>query len=116
MGGIRGKKVKGAGRTKNTAGNMPGPKYGMKCYDGQRVPPGTVLLKQREPNTFPGWNVSSKSFFLNISLFIHQLSPNTQYTDTAFSEDLVSSIDFPLSLSQSLYPFLPKVYFSPPTM
>ena len=50
MGGIRGKKVKGSGRTKNVSGRLPGPKYGMKCYDGQRVPPGTVLLKQREPN------------------------------------------------------------------
>ena len=78
MGGIRGKKVKGAGRTKNTAGNMPGPKYGMKCYDGQRVPPGTVLLKQREPNTFPGWNVSSKSFFFKYFFIYSSVKP--EYT------------------------------------
>ena len=66
MGGIRGKKVKGSGRTKNVSGRLPGPKYGMKCYDGQRVPPGTILLKQKIPNTFPGWNVSctSKKYYL----------------------------------------------------
>ena len=58
LGGIRGKKTKSGGQTKNVSGSPPGQKYGMKCYDGQRVPKGTELLKQRRPETFPGWNVS----------------------------------------------------------
>merc|ERR1712025_745820 len=57
LGGIRGKKTKSGGQTKNVSGSPPGQKYGMKCYDGQRVPKGTELLKQRRPETFPGWNV-----------------------------------------------------------
>ena len=55
---VRGKKVKSGGQTKNKAGDPPGAKLGMKCYDGQRVAAGTVILTQGTPFTFPGWNVS----------------------------------------------------------
>ena len=54
---VRGKKVKAGGQTKNKAGDPPGGKFGMKCYDGQRVAAGSVLLTQVSPFTFPGWNV-----------------------------------------------------------
>lgn len=54
---VRGKKHSAGGATKNVAGRPKGPKLGLKVYDGQRVPSGTVLLKQKNLVTMPGWNV-----------------------------------------------------------
>jgi ribosomal protein L27 len=56
--GIRGKKSRGGGSTRNVAGTPGGHKFGLKVYDGQRVPEGTYLLSQPKPEHFPGWNVS----------------------------------------------------------
>ena len=53
----RGKKSRGGGSTKNVSGAPPGPKLGLKVYDGQRVPAGTELLRQLSPQHMPGWNV-----------------------------------------------------------
>ena len=56
---VKGKKTKGGGTTKNIAGSPKGPKLGLKVYDGQRVPEGTVLLYQTRLKYYPGWNVST---------------------------------------------------------
>ena len=55
----KGKKGRWAvGPTKNPSGRPPGKSRGLKVYDGQRVPTGTVLVNQMRPVIFPGWNVS----------------------------------------------------------
>ena len=56
---VKGKKTKGGGTTRNVAGSPAGAKWGIKVYDGQRVPRGTCLLTQSKMNTMPGWNVST---------------------------------------------------------
>ena len=89
MGGIRGKKVKGSGRTKNVSGRLPGPKYGMKCYDGQRVPSGTILLKQKILNTFPGWNITHCGLEL-ISLCQGRVMLTTELVEPNFDHVLVN--------------------------
>lgn len=54
----KGKKGRWAvGPTKNPSGRPPGKSRGLKVYDGQRVPTGTVLVNQMRPVIFPGWNV-----------------------------------------------------------
>ena len=55
---VRGKKTKGGGTTRNTSGLPAGPKLGLKVYDGQRVPQGTLLHNQRKLEVMPGWNVT----------------------------------------------------------
>ena len=52
--------------TRNQAGSPKGKKWGLKVYDGQRVPSGTQLLTQNQLRTMPGWNVSRKSHNLLI--------------------------------------------------
>ena len=55
----KGKKGKWAvSPTKNRSGRPPGKSRGLKVYDGQRVPCGTMLVNQIRPAIFPGWNVS----------------------------------------------------------
>jgi len=54
---VKGKKTKGGGTTRNVAGSPAGCKWGLKVYDGQRVPQGTTLLTQSTMKTMPGWNV-----------------------------------------------------------
>ena len=56
---VKGKKTKGGGTTRNVAGSPAGCKWGLKVYDGQRVPQGTTLLTQSTMKTMPGWNVSA---------------------------------------------------------
>ena len=56
---VKGKKTKGGGTTRNIAGSPAGCKWGLKVYDGQRVPQGTTLLTQSTMKTMPGWNVST---------------------------------------------------------
>ena len=58
LGGIRGKKSLGGGTTKLQGGNHHGKKRGLRVYDGQRVPFGTLLAKQFRLEVLPGWNVS----------------------------------------------------------
>ena len=59
LGGVRGKKKKAGGSTRNQCGFPPGRMRGLKVYDGQRVPMGKVLVDQITPNVTPGWNVSN---------------------------------------------------------
>ncbi len=59
LGGVRGKKKKAGGSTRNQCGFPPGRMRGLKVYDGQRVPSGKVLVDQITPNVTPGWNVSN---------------------------------------------------------
>ena len=56
LGGVRGKKSVGGVSTRNQGPNRPGRKRGMRCYDGQRVPIGTLLAKQFHLKILPGWN------------------------------------------------------------
>ena len=58
LGGIRGKKSLGGGTTKLQGGNHHGKKRGLRVYDGQRVPLGTLLAKQFRLDVLLGWNVS----------------------------------------------------------
>ena len=63
------------------AGSPPGPMLGMKAYDGQRVPAGTIIYKQFKLEVMPGWNVSmlsntmkkadQKLFVLHLTRTIH---------------------------------------------
>ena len=58
----KGKKGKWAvGPTKSGRSGRPiGKSRGLKVYDGQRIPCGTLLVNQMRPVIFPGWNVSLK--------------------------------------------------------
>jgi ribosomal protein L27 len=56
---MRGKKTAQVGSSKNKCGHPKGKKRGMKVYDGQRVPAGSVLCNQIRVQIFPGWNVRS---------------------------------------------------------
>jgi len=58
LGGIRGKKSLGGGTTKLQGGNHHGKKRGLRVYDGQRVPLGTLLAKQFRLDVLPGWNTA----------------------------------------------------------
>jgi len=60
---VRGKKVAQVGSTKNKCGHPKGKKRGMKVYDGQRVPAGSILASQINVGIFPGWNVRSTKYF-----------------------------------------------------
>ena len=51
----------GGGTTKLQGGNQRGKKRGLRVYDGQRVPLGTLLAKQFRLDCLPGWNVSNQS-------------------------------------------------------
>ena len=55
---VKGKKTKAGAATRNQAGLPPKPKLGLKVYDGQRVPKGTELMRQKTIQVMPGWNVS----------------------------------------------------------
>ena len=50
------------------SGRPKGKSRGLKVYDGQRVPGGTLLVNQMRPVVFPGWNVSTKFTTLNNNL------------------------------------------------
>ncbi len=63
LGGVRGKKKKMGGSTRNKCGFPPGRKRGLKIYDGQRVPIGKVLVDQMYAWVLPGWNV--RAFFFH---------------------------------------------------
>ena len=58
LGGVRGKKIKASGNTRNQSGHPKQKKRGIKVYDGQRVPANSVLVDQLRPFILPGWNVS----------------------------------------------------------
>ena len=60
-GHVRGKKKKAGGATRNKAGSPAGLKYGLKVYDGQRIPAGSTLYKQPNLSVMPGWNVRNLS-------------------------------------------------------
>ena len=49
----------GGGTTRLQGGNHRGKKRGLRVYDGQRVPIGTLLAKQFRLDILPGWNVST---------------------------------------------------------
>ena len=72
LGGVRGKKKKTGGSTRNQCGFPPGKKRGLKIYDGQRVPIGKVLVDQVLAWVLPGWNVSALSAAL-LSIFSYFL-------------------------------------------
>ncbi len=57
LGATRGKRAIGGGGTRWRGGHPPGKKRGVKVYDGQRVPAGSVLATQLGVKIFPGWNV-----------------------------------------------------------
>eukprot|EP00095_Tigriopus_kingsejongensis_P001678 maker-scaffold1518_size37722-snap-gene-0.13 protein:Tk01678 transcript:maker-scaffold1518_size37722-snap-gene-0.13-mRNA-1 annotation:"39s ribosomal protein mitochondrial" len=61
LGGVRGKKIKASGSTKNVAGHPTGKKRGVKVFDGQRVQIGTRLAMLRHLDILPGWNVVSRT-------------------------------------------------------
>jgi len=56
LGGIRGKKSMGGGSTRLQGSNHRGKKRGLRVYDGQRIPVGTLLAKQFRLDFLPGWN------------------------------------------------------------
>jgi len=62
LGGVRGKKSFGGGQTRNNCKPVKGKKRGLKVYDGQRVPYGSVLATQLRVTCYPGWNVSASIF------------------------------------------------------
>ena len=63
-----GKKGKWAvGPTKNRTGRPRGKARGLKVYDGQRIPHGTMLVNQLRPVIYPGWNVSLFKYNLDKS-------------------------------------------------
>jgi large subunit ribosomal protein L27 len=47
---------KSGGSVKNGR-NSPGQRLGIKRYDGQQVQPGTIIVRQRGTQIFPGANV-----------------------------------------------------------
>ncbi|TRY68518.1 hypothetical protein TCAL_03266 [Tigriopus californicus] len=59
LGGVRGKKVLGKSNTRNKCGHPKGKKRGVKVFDGQRVPIGSLLISQRRMDILPGWNVNN---------------------------------------------------------
>ena len=59
MGGVRGKKTKLTGSSRNSGGHPRGKKRGVKVYDGQRVPAGSEPANQLSMKILPGWNVSA---------------------------------------------------------
>ena len=67
----RGKKSRGGGHTKNTQGQNKGQKRGLKVYDGQRIPAGSIVVSQTKLKVLPGWNVSLLHFqeFFEIWVF-----------------------------------------------
>merc|ERR1712080_112041 len=51
---------KAGGSTRHRCKNTPGKRRGLKVYDGQRVPNGTILVKQLRLQILPGWNALMK--------------------------------------------------------
>ena len=74
LGGLRGKKSMGGGTTRLQGGNHRGKKRGLRVYDGQRVPVGTLLAKQFRLDCLPGWNVSKRRL---AKLSAHALNVDT---------------------------------------
>jgi len=58
---VREKKTLAGSSTRNRCKNTPGKRRGIKVYDGQRVPMGTLLIKQLRLQVLPGWNAHMKS-------------------------------------------------------
>ena len=56
--GKKGKWAVGPTKTGRSGKGFIGKMRGLKVYDGQRVPPQTMLVNQMRPVIFPGWNVS----------------------------------------------------------
>ena len=54
----KGKWAVGPTKTGRSGKGFIGKMRGLKVYDGQRVPPQTMLVNQMRPVIFPGWNVS----------------------------------------------------------
>ena len=61
--GKKGKWAVGPTRVGRSGKGFIGKSRGLKVYDGQRVPGGTLLVNQMRPVIFPGWNVSLKKAF-----------------------------------------------------
>jgi len=57
---VREKKTLAGSSTRNRCRNTPGKRRGLKVYDGQRVPAGTILVKQLRLQILPGWNAFMK--------------------------------------------------------
>ena len=56
--GKKGKWAVGPTKSGRSGKGHIGKSRGLKVYDGQRVPTGTLLVNQMRPIVFPGWNVS----------------------------------------------------------
>lgn len=64
---------KGMGSTKNGRDSRP-KRLGVKTYDGQTVPAGAILVRQRGTKIHPGTNVGiggDDSLFARISGIVH---------------------------------------------
>merc|ERR1712012_1134066 len=55
--GKKGKWAVGPTKSGRSGKGHIGKSRGLKVYDGQRVPTGTMLVNQMRPIVFPGWNV-----------------------------------------------------------
>jgi len=63
---IRDASKKAGGSTRNRCRNTHGKRRGIKVYDGQRVPAGTVLVSQYRLQMMPGWNACLGAGLSNI--------------------------------------------------